>query len=1001
MAKKRDYVDKGELIRLEKMIEQEREARRIAEKALRVAQKDLEKRVLERTLELEKANKTLQAEIAERRRVEEALKESEEKNRTLVEYSFDYICETSADGRFLYVNPKHKDLLDYQPDELQGKSIFEFIHPDDRSVVISEFQRAIATFSSGHAIFRFRHKNGQWNWLESTGRPFLTAAGEIRGIIASRDITERKRAEEALRATEEEYRNLFENVPTGVYRTTPDGRILMANPALIKMLGFSSLKEMVSRNLEQEGFEDKNARSRFKALLEREGKVVGLESAWLKNDGSVIFVRESARAVRGKDNTVLYYEGTVEDITERKRAEEALEQKLHQLAKKSRYETIISTVTRSVHRSINLQDVLENAVDSMSQNIDKADIVGIYLVEGKEAVLKAHRGLTGSYLERAGRIPYPKGLTWKTILEAQPVYCDDVENDRFMGPAGKELGIKSYLSMPIRFEGQTVGMMGINSFEKNAFDQEELKLLDIVVQQIEVAINNAKQAGALRQSEERYRTLFDQSPIGVCIIDRDFKITQCNNHLVQIFRSTYDKIIGLDLRKLKDQSFVPIVEKAFEGELGHHETLYETTTSSAQLWLSARAVPLRDSDGNVTGVMGVVEDITERKNMEEEIIKAHKLESLGVLAGGIAHDFNNLLAVILGNVSLTKMHTNLDYRAHKRLTDAEKACLRARDLTQRLITFSRGGAPVKKETVLGELIRESAEFALKGSKTGCDYSIPKDLWAVEVDEGQVSQVIHNLVINAKEAMLDGGIIKITVENVVGDSPLYLPYNYGDSLRMKDGKYIKITVEDNGTGITKEHLPKIFDPYFTTKQNGSGLGLATAYSIIKNHGGYLGVESEIGVGSKFYVYLPVAQGKSSKSKSSEIRSNGGIGKVLVMDDERLVRELAGEILNHLTYETEFASDGHEAIEAYKRAKENGRPFDVVIMDLTVPGGMGGREAIKRMLEFDPSVKAIVSSGYSNDPVISDYKKFGFKGVICKPYKMEDLTEALNRVLHEDD
>ena len=196
MVEKRDYVDKEELTRLEKMLEQEREARRIAEKALQVAQNDLERRVLERTLELEKANKTLQAEIAERRRVEEALKESEEKNRTLVEYSFDYICETSADGRFLYVNPKHKDLLDYGPDELQGKSIFEFIHPDDRSGVISEFQRAVLTFSSGHAIFRFRHKSGQWNWLESTGRPFRTAAGEIRGIIASRDITERKKSEE-------------------------------------------------------------------------------------------------------------------------------------------------------------------------------------------------------------------------------------------------------------------------------------------------------------------------------------------------------------------------------------------------------------------------------------------------------------------------------------------------------------------------------------------------------------------------------------------------------------------------------------------------------------------------------------------------------------------------------------------------------------------------------------------------------------------------------------
>ncbi|MGH7807010.1 MAG: diguanylate cyclase [Thermodesulfobacteriota bacterium] len=324
-------------------------------------------------------------------------------------------------------------------------------------------------------------------------------------------ITERRLAEEALRESEEQYKNLFEDVPTGVYCTTPDGRILMANPALIRMLGYSSFDELASRSLEKEGFHVNYPRSQFKELIEREGKISGLESAWLKRDGTVVFVLENARAIRGEDGTVLYYEGIIEDITERKKAEEALQENLVRLSKKNRYETIISSVTKSVHQSINLQDVLENAVEAMSKNIDGVDNVFISLVEGEEAdltgaqqaVLKAHRGYPDWFTERVRRIPYPMGATWKTIIEGKPTYCADVDQDTVLEPAGREVGTKSYLSMPIHFEGKIVGVININSLEKNAFDEEELKLLEIVAQQIEVAFNNAQRAEALQKVKEK------------------------------------------------------------------------------------------------------------------------------------------------------------------------------------------------------------------------------------------------------------------------------------------------------------------------------------------------------------------------------------------------------------------------------------------------------------------------------------------------------------------
>ncbi|MBI2485738.1 MAG: PAS domain S-box protein [Deltaproteobacteria bacterium] len=953
-----------------------------------------------------------------------------------------------------------------------------------------------------------------------------------------------------------------------------------------------------------------------------------------------------------------------------------------ELSKKNRYETIISTVIRSVHQSINLQEVLENAVDAMSENIEGADIIAICLVEGEEAVIKSHRGFTDRYIQQAGRITYPKGFTWKTIVEGKPRYCPDVDKDEFISCAGREAGIQSYLSMPIRFESKTVGCINISSLKKNAFDEEELKLLEIVAQQIDIAINNAKKAEALQRSEERYRTLFDQSPVGVYMFDKEYRIKQCNERMAEILKSSRDRITGLDMRTLRDQSFMPLMKKGLEGETCLEEGFYEATTSSAKLWLSVCVSPLRNADGDVIdgiavvediterkraeevllsiakgvsaatgeaffqslvehlaktleadyafigelkddkvklvkaiavyadgkiasnfdydlagtpcegvvrkelcsypsgvqqkfphdyllteigvegyvgtplfdssgrplglmvvlyrqpvrnlniaesmlqifgvrasaelerkraeealkeseekfrnlveqtndwvweidrngaftyvnpkvyeivgyepeeilgkttfdfmsseevkrfgevissfismqkpffrlektlihrdgrlvffetsgapivdsngalhGYRGIARDVTERKRIEEELLKAQKLESLGVLAGGIAHDFNNLLTAILGNISLVKMYGNPEDKAYKRLTEAEKASLRARDLTQQLLTFSKGGAPVKKVTLTKELVRESANFAQRGSNVRCEFSIAKDLWPLEVDEGQISQVINNLVINAQQAMPQGGVIKIIAENVSrGEQTIHLG-SIVNGILLKEGKYVRITVEDHGIGIPEEHLSKIFDPYFTTKQKGSGLGLAVTYSIIRNHDGYIGVESKLGVGTKFYIYIPVNDSKISELINLVNESPvEGKGRILVMDDEEIVRGVLLEMLSQIGYEVGCARDGSEAIDLYIKAKECDTPFDVIIMDLTIAGGMGGKEAIKKLLEIDPDVKAIVSSGYSNDPVMSDYMKYGFIGVVNKPYKIGELSKTVYQVIN---
>jgi PAS domain S-box-containing protein len=405
--------------------------------------------------------------------------------------------------------------------------------------------------------------------------------------------------------------------------------------------------------------------------------------------------------------------------------------------------------------------------------------------------------------------------------------------------------------------------------------------------------------------------------------------------------------------------------------------------------IGAHGVPVRDPVGRVIGAVIVFRDKTGMREVEEELIKTEKLESVGVLAGGIAHDFNNILTAIMGNISLALLHRGKEEMAFARIEEARKACLRARELTMQFLAFSRGGAPVRQVQPIEKILQESVGLALTGSRIRCDYSIPEDIFAVEVDRGQISQVIQNLVFNADQAMPLGGVIKVKAKNVKVDEQ--------DSLPLSPGDYVNLSVADMGCGIPQKNLKKIFDPYFTTKSKGNGLGLSTSYFIIKNHMGHIDVESTVGVGSTFNIYLPATLNATFTPGEDEMQLAAGKGKILIMDDEEGIGNVLEALLEHIGYTSRYARDGAEALEMYVEAMEERQPFDVIILDLTIPGGMGGKETMKKMLEVAPDVKGIVSSGYSNDPVMANFRSYGFKGIVPKPYRIEELSQVLHEVI----
>ncbi|MCF6239550.1 MAG: ATP-binding protein, partial [Candidatus Marinimicrobia bacterium] len=391
------------------------------------------------------------------------------------------------------------------------------------------------------------------------------------------------------------------------------------------------------------------------------------------------------------------------------------------------------------------------------------------------------------------------------------------------------------------------------------------------------------------------------------------------------------------------------------------------------------------------GLITMASDITEQKAVEDQLRQAQKMEAVGQLPGGVAHDFNNLLAAILGNIELAAYRVGEDTKIVSLLSNAQKATKRAAKLTQQLLTFSKGGDPVKETTSISKLISESADFVLHGSPVSCDYTFPDDLWMVNVDSGQLGQVIQNIVINAKHAMPEGGRRYIRCGNVEDAASEAL-------LSLQEGDFIRITIQDTGIGIPQEMIDKVFDPYFTTKQAGSGLGLAICHSIINKHDGHISVQSSPGKGTTFTIYLPVDPSVDIPvAKQQKPGSAVKAARIMVMDDDEIIRTLVQAQLYVLGHETVLVADGEQAINKYQELQDGGAPVDLVIMDLTIPGGMGGQEAAQQLLQIDPDAKIIVSSGYSNDPVLASYREYGFCAAIAKPFDLAELMKSIESTL----
>ena len=590
-------------------------------------------------------------------------------------------------------------------------------------------------------------------------------------------------------------------------------------------------------------------------------------------------------------------------------------------------------------------------------------------------------------------------LTTETISIMENAETDPRSNKEIV----KIFENKTIINIPMHIKNSMIGYISTGTWGKEGFKsptKSDLNFFISMTPHIAIAINRLIISTQRKKAEEKLiklSTAVRQSPSIIVITDLEGNIEYANPKFTE---TTGYKFEEIENKKTKIHEF-----SYFSGHIFNE--LWETISSGKEwhgefhskkengdlYWERALISPIFDHKNKIINYLKIAEDITEQKKIESELLKMEKLKSIGTLAGGIAHDFNNILTGIYGNISLALMKLEENHQSSHYLTRAENSLNRATQLTKQLLTFSKGGNPIKRDENLSEIIKETVVFDLSGSNVKPIFNFADNLYSIKVDKGQLQQVFSNLAINANQASPNGGHLYISIVNSF--------VNDNEILDLASGKYLKITVQDEGTGIPQKHIDKIFEPYFTTKPTGNGLGLATTYSIIKKHKGHLEIDSELGKGTKFTLYLPASKKgevkKEEKSETSKLPENN-TAKILIMDDEESIREILSQMIELLGYKTDAVSDGEEAINKYREAKEQGNPFDIIIMDLTIPGGMGGKEAVKEILKIDKDAKVIVSSGYASGATLADYKSFGFIDMINKPYTIAKLGEVLNRVMN---
>ena len=592
-------------------------------------------------------------------------------------------------------------------------------------------------------------------------------------------------------------------------------------------------------------------------------------------------------------------------------------------------------------------------------------------------------------IESGKVVPRGSGTLSESVEKLRPVYRADIRDWPMKNAVDDALlahGFLSSLSVPLLSGGRCMGSLGIADKRVDGIEAGTRTVIELVAPRLAYALAMGIALDALAESEARFRDVFDTVGEGIVVADvSNRKLLMVNSAICNLLGYAASELQVLSVNDIHPKDRVDDVIQIFEamvrGELDHAMEIPMQHKNGSVLLADVSA--RRTVISNKRCVVGLFRDAKVRLRREDEQLQVQKLESIRTLAAGIAHDFNNLLTGLIGNISLAQLQLDKGQQAWELLDEAQRAAMRATALTRQLLTFAKGGAPVRTRSNIVQVVRDSASLAVSGSNVQCQFDLPSESCLVTGDEGQLAQVFQNLVRNAVEAMPGGGTVGVQVSRQKG--------NRGDE--------VCVEVVDHGPGIAPEVLDKIFTPFFTTKDKGSGLGLAVAFSIVQNHGGRIQVSSKPGAGTTFRVSLPALTGRGSVPSPSQ-ESQPGVGRILIMDDEAMVTRIAERVLQSVGYQTQGVANGDAAVEAYRESIAHGQRFDVVILDLTVPGGMGGREAAERILAVDSTARLMVSSGYSEDALMADFRRHGFHAVLPKPYNAKQLCEAVQAVLQDD-
>ena len=920
-------------------------------------EKSLEEKVRQRASQLDAVNKQLTQDIAEQRIMEEALRQSEEQYRLLAESAHDFIFILDRKLNVRYVNEFGAKALQKNVSYITGKKLDVLFPP----IIVGRFEKAVFNVfetsrpSSVEGAVQF--PAGEV-WLETKLIPIRGKDGSFDTLLGiSRDISDRKKAQEAVIERERFYSNIFSSILDGISIVDKDLTIIQVNPFMEKW--YSHFMPLAGKKC-YEVYHQSDKPCELCPTLEtlKTGKAAHeVVPKRLKN--GVICGWTDLHTFPLVDSTTGETWGVIEnirDITEQRKIEEDLRQS-----------------------------------EEMFRTLADTAEVGIFIVKNSRYcyVNRYIQGMSGYSLQEIYSMNFLKLIHPDFVDTIKKRYQSRMKGEP-LGPQVEFKGVRKngeavWLLMSsglIEYEGEPAILATIiNITERKKTEQAlaaEKDRLDVTLSSIGDSVISTDTAGTVITINKMAETLTGYSreeAVGKNIDDICRVLDEKTN-------MPHERIFSRMIKKHGVASYKRLCTLISRYNTQHH--------------VDFSVSPISTNDGGAIGIVLVFRDITEKQKLEDELFRARKLESLGVLAGGIAHDFNNILTGVITNLFMAKLGMPADGESYKMLIDAEKACFRASRLTKQLLTFSKGGAPVKEVCSVKELIEETVGFCLSGSNAGYRLELPDDLMAANIDKGQIDQVINNLLINAQQAMPLGGTIVVSAENVeISRNGERIDQRL---LSLAPGPYVKVSISDEGMGIAPTDLEKIFDPYFTTKSKGNGLGLTTSYSIIKNHKGIIVVDSELGRGSVFSFYLPAANLSLENARDQEKPRPRGNGKILVMDDDDAVRSVVSRLLKGYGYKVECAASGNETIREYKEAYGNGEAFDAVIVDLTIPGGMGGKETIRLLKEFDPTVKAIVSSGYSNDPIMANFREHGFMGVIVKPFNIEDFVRMVESVIH---